>query len=178
MQNLVAHVEGGSGAEGQSAGGTGGSDDPQPLSEQESPEREQGREDGGQGVMSNSGRTSFTSLPTYTGPGSSYAPALGPFSASTSHINRLGTDKLDKPNYQNGLSASDSGRSSLGKSSSSYHRLCHLADMPAVIHPSPSSDDIIQDLEDRLWEKEQEVSEITWGRQWRIKSSLILMRPD
>ncbi|XP_017322741.1 leucine zipper putative tumor suppressor 3 [Ictalurus punctatus] len=159
MQNLVAHAGGGGGAGGQCARGTGGSDDPQPLSERDSPEREQGREDGGQGVMSDSGRNSFTSLPTYTGPGSSYAPApaLGPFSASTSHINRLGTDKLDKPNYQNGLSASDSGRSSSGKSSSSYHRLCHLADMPTAIHPSPSSDDIIQDLEDRLWEKEQEV---------------------
>ena len=59
---------------------------------------------------------------------------------------------------QNGLSASDSGRSSSGKSSSSYQRLSHLSDAPAPLRPSPSSDDIIQDLEDRLWEKEQEVS--------------------
>ena len=58
---------------------------------------------------------------------------------------------------QNGLSASDSGRSSSGKSSSSYQRLSHLSDAPAPLRPSPSSDDIIQDLEDRLWEKEQEV---------------------
>ncbi|MEQ2191960.1 hypothetical protein XENOCAPTIV_004992, partial [Xenoophorus captivus] len=57
----------------------------------------------------------------------------------------------------NGLSASDSGRSSSGKSSSSYQRLSHLSDAPAPLRPSPSSDDIIQDLEDRLWEKEQEV---------------------
>lgn len=59
--------------------------------------------------------------------------------------------------FQNGLSASDSGRSSSGKSSSSYQRLSHLSDAPAPLRPSPSSDDIIQDLEDRLWEKEQEV---------------------
>ena len=61
------------------------------------------------------------------------------------------------PSSQNGLSASDSGRSSSGKSSSSYQRLSHMSDAPAPLRPSPSSDDIIQDLEDRLWEKEQEV---------------------
>ncbi|MBN3326310.1 LZTS3 protein, partial [Atractosteus spatula] len=77
--------------------------------------------------------------------------------ASTSHINRLGTaGGYDKPGCQNGLSASDSGRSSSGKSSSSCQRLSHLSDAPPL-RPSPSSDDIIQDLEDRLWEKEQEV---------------------
>ncbi|KAI1900136.1 hypothetical protein AGOR_G00046910 [Albula goreensis] len=86
-----------------------------------------------------------------------------PLSASTSHINRLGTAAappaapLEKPGYQNGLCASDSGRSSSGKSSSSYQRLSHLGDAPPPLRPSPSSDDIIQDLEDRLWEKEQEV---------------------
>ncbi|KAG7476565.1 hypothetical protein MATL_G00084330 [Megalops atlanticus] len=109
--------------------------------------------------LSDSGRNSLTSLPTYTGSGSGYGPphTLGPLSASTSHINRLGTAALDKPGYQNGLSASDSGRSSSGKSSSSYQRLSHLGDAPAPLRPSPSSDDIIQDLEDRLWEREQEV---------------------
>uniref|UniRef100_A0A3Q3FZC3 Leucine zipper, putative tumor suppressor family member 3b n=1 Tax=Labrus bergylta TaxID=56723 RepID=A0A3Q3FZC3_9LABR len=92
-----------------------------------------------QGGMSDSGRNSLTSLPTYTGSGSGCGPpaVLGPLS--------------------NGLSASDSGRSSSGKSSSSYQRLSHLSDAPAPLRPSPSSDDIIQDLEDRLWEKEQEV---------------------
>uniref|UniRef100_W5LZ82 Leucine zipper, putative tumor suppressor family member 3a n=1 Tax=Lepisosteus oculatus TaxID=7918 RepID=W5LZ82_LEPOC len=101
----------------------------------------------------------MTSLPTYTGSGSVYGPPhpLGPLSASTSHINRLGTaGAYDKPGCQNGLSASDSGRSSSGKSSSSCQRLSHLSDAPPL-RPSPSSDDIIQDLEDRLWEKEQEV---------------------
>uniref|UniRef100_A0A3Q4HFS8 Leucine zipper, putative tumor suppressor family member 3b n=1 Tax=Neolamprologus brichardi TaxID=32507 RepID=A0A3Q4HFS8_NEOBR len=131
------------------------------------------RSDGGgtgnevvQGGMSDSGRNSLTSLPTYTGSGSGCGPpaVLGPLSASTSHINRLGMvgaaaglEKLEKPGYQNGISASDSGRSSSGKSSSSYQRLSHLSDAPAPLRPSPSSDDIIQDLEDRLWEKEQEV---------------------
>ncbi|KAI4881568.1 hypothetical protein NFI96_013266 [Prochilodus magdalenae] len=164
MQNLVGHAGGGGGAGGRSAGGAGASDAPQSLTEQESPERERAGGNGGQGGMTDSGRNSLTSLPTYAGPGSAYGPppALGPLSASTSHINRLGTaaaplDKLDKPNYQNGLSASDSGRSSSGKSSLSYQRLCHLADTPAAVRPSPSSDDLIQDLEDRLWEKEQEV---------------------
>ncbi|KAJ8338692.1 hypothetical protein SKAU_G00354780 [Synaphobranchus kaupii] len=117
---------------------------------------------GGQGVLSDSGRNSLTSLPTYAGSGSGYAPphTMAPLSASTSHINRLGTaalEKLDKPGYQNGLSASDSGRSSSGKSSSSYQRLSHLGDAPGTLRPSPSTDDIIQDLEDRLWEREQEV---------------------
>uniref|UniRef100_A0A8C6UVH9 Leucine zipper, putative tumor suppressor family member 3b n=1 Tax=Neogobius melanostomus TaxID=47308 RepID=A0A8C6UVH9_9GOBI len=120
----------------------------------------------GEGGMSDSGRNSLTSLPTYAGSGSGHGPpaVIGPLSASTSHINRLGMvgaaaglEKLDKPGYQNGLSASDSGRSSSGKSSSSYQRLSHLSDAPAPLRPSPSSDDIIQDLEDRLWEKEQEV---------------------
>uniref|UniRef100_A0A671REZ1 Leucine zipper, putative tumor suppressor family member 3a n=1 Tax=Sinocyclocheilus anshuiensis TaxID=1608454 RepID=A0A671REZ1_9TELE len=117
----------------------------------------------GQGSLSDSGRNSLTSLPTYTGSSYGPPPALGPLSASTSHINRLGTialDKLDKPGYQNGLSASDSGRSSSGKSSSSYQRLSHLSDAPAPLRPSPSSDDVIQDLEERLWEREQEVSEV------------------
>uniref|UniRef100_UPI001EAF8906 leucine zipper putative tumor suppressor 3-like n=1 Tax=Oncorhynchus gorbuscha TaxID=8017 RepID=UPI001EAF8906 len=148
MQNLIGQTSSG---EGRGAGGPGG-----------------GEGKGGvQGGMSDSGRNSLTSLPTYTGSGSGYVPpaALGTLSASTSHINRLGTtggaavaqDKLEKPGYQNGLSASDSGHSSSGKSSSSYQRLSHLGDTPAPLRPSPSSDDVIQDLEDRLWEKEQEV---------------------
>uniref|UniRef100_A0A673G420 Leucine zipper putative tumor suppressor 3-like n=1 Tax=Sinocyclocheilus rhinocerous TaxID=307959 RepID=A0A673G420_9TELE len=73
------------------------------------------------------------------------------------HINRLSStaaplEKPDKPSYQNGLSVSDSGQSSSGKSCLSYQRLCQT-----TVQPSPSTDDIIQDLEDRLWEKEQEV---------------------
>uniref|UniRef100_A0A8C1YEY0 Leucine zipper, putative tumor suppressor family member 3b n=2 Tax=Cyprinus carpio TaxID=7962 RepID=A0A8C1YEY0_CYPCA len=153
MQNLVAQ----SGAGGRSAGSGGGSDAPQSLCEQDSPDRDPSGGNDGQGGMSDSGRNSLTSLPTYTGPGMSYGPsqALGPLSASTSHINRLSStavplDKADKPKYQNGLSVSDSGQSSSGKSCLSYQRL-------ATIQPSPSTDDIIQDLEDRLWEKEQEV---------------------
>uniref|UniRef100_A0A672MHH8 Leucine zipper tumor suppressor family member 3 n=1 Tax=Sinocyclocheilus grahami TaxID=75366 RepID=A0A672MHH8_SINGR len=148
MQNLV----------GQSSGGrSAGSDAPQSLCEQDSPDRDPSAGNDGQGGMSDSGRNSLTSLPTYTGPGVSYGPAraLGPLSASTSHINRLSStaaplEKPDKPSYQNGLSVSDSGQSSSGKSCLSYQRL-------ATIQPSPSTDDIIQDLEDRLWEKEQEV---------------------
>ncbi|XP_016392048.1 leucine zipper putative tumor suppressor 3-like [Sinocyclocheilus rhinocerous] len=147
MQNLV----------GQSSGGrSAGSDAPQSLCEQDSPDRDPSAGNDGQGGMSDSGRNSLTSLPTYTGPGVSYGPAqaLGPLSASTSHINRLSStaaplEKPDKPSYQNGLSVSDSGQSSSGKSCLSYQRL-------ATIQPSPSTDDIIQDLEDRLWEKEQE----------------------
>ncbi|MEQ2236548.1 hypothetical protein ILYODFUR_013924 [Ilyodon furcidens] len=190
MQNLVGQA-GGAGGEGKTdargegfsegrvgrrgrdaAGGETGEVPEALLLDQDSPVRV-GRSDGGgngtevaQGGMSDSGRNSLTSLPTYTGSGSGCGPpaVLGPLSASTSHINRLGMvgaaaglDKLEKPGYQNGLSASDSGRSSSGKSSSSYQRLSHLSDAPAPLRPSPSSDDIIQDLEDRLWEKEQEV---------------------
>ncbi|XP_062400183.1 leucine zipper putative tumor suppressor 3 [Sardina pilchardus] len=165
MQNLVGR-----------AGGGDSSNIPQPLRELDSPPGDtdgNGAGGGGQSGMSDSGSNSLSSLPTYS---SSGPAALGPLSASTSHLNRLGTSAApaastsvgtntaggatgDKPAYQNGLglSASDSGRSSSGKSSSSYPRLCHQVDIPATVRPSPSSDDIIQDLEDRLWEKEQEV---------------------
>ncbi|XP_028852612.1 leucine zipper putative tumor suppressor 3-like [Denticeps clupeoides] len=175
MQNLLGQAGGGgAGTGGRSGGGAAGGIDPsnvpQPLRDQDSPPGSGGGAaagGAGQGGMSDSGRNSLTSLPTYAGSGSVYGPpsVLGPLSASTSHINRLGTtanvgatagDKLDRPAYQNGLSATDSGRSS-GKSSLSYQRLFHMVDMSATIRPSPSSDDIIQDLEDRLWEKEQEV---------------------
>ncbi|KAA0714482.1 Leucine zipper putative tumor suppressor 3 [Triplophysa tibetana] len=157
MQNLVGQSGGGS----RSAGSGGGSDAPQSLCEEDSPDRDPSVGNDGQG-MSDSGRNSLTSLPTYAGPAYGPPQALGPLSASTSHINRLGStgaplDKADKSNYQNGLSVSDSCRSSSGKSSLSYRRLCHLKDTCATVQPSPSTDDIIQDLEDRLWEKEQEV---------------------
>ncbi|EMP28857.1 ProSAP-interacting protein 1 [Chelonia mydas] len=104
------------------------------------------------GGLSDSGRNSLTSLPTY---GTGYSQHVGPMSASTSHINRIGTTYVDKNTVgYNGISTSDSGRSS-SKSTSSFNRLNHLNEtMP--FH-SPSTDDVIQDLEDRLWEKEQEV---------------------
>uniref|UniRef100_A0A8C4YV24 Leucine zipper tumor suppressor family member 3 n=1 Tax=Gopherus evgoodei TaxID=1825980 RepID=A0A8C4YV24_9SAUR len=104
------------------------------------------------GGLSDSGRNSLTSLPTY---GTGYSQHVGPMSASTSHINRIGTTYVDKNIVgYNGISTSDSGRSS-SKSTSSFNRLNHLNEtMP--FH-SPSTDDVIQDLEDRLWEKEQEV---------------------
>lgn len=104
------------------------------------------------GGLSDSGRNSLTSLPTY---GSGYSQHVAPLSASTSHINRIGTAYGEKNIVgYNGISTSDSGRAS-SKSASSFTRLNHLNEtMP--FH-SPSSDDIIQDLEDRLWEKEQEV---------------------
>ncbi|XP_069488333.1 leucine zipper putative tumor suppressor 3 [Ambystoma mexicanum] len=107
------------------------------------------------GGLSDSGRNSLTSLPTY---GSGYSQHIAPLSASTSHINRIGTSYGEKNIVgYNGLSTSDSGRSS-SKSASSFTRLNHLNEtMP--FH-SPSSDDIIQDLEDRLWEKEQEVMQM------------------
>ncbi|CAN2388366.1 tumor suppressor [Pristimantis euphronides] len=104
------------------------------------------------GGLSDSGRNSLTSLPTY---GTGYSQHVGPMSASTSHINRIGTTYVDKNIVgYNGISTSDSGRSS-SKSTSSFSRLNHLNEV--LPFHSPSSDDIIQDLEDRLWEKEQEV---------------------
>ncbi|XP_062991460.1 leucine zipper putative tumor suppressor 3 [Elgaria multicarinata webbii] len=104
------------------------------------------------GGLSDSGRNSLTSLPTY---GTGYSQHVGPMSASTSHINRIGTTYADKNMVgYNGISTSDSGRSS-SKSTSSFSRLNHLNE--SMPFHSPSTDDIIQDLEDRLWEKEQEV---------------------
>lgn len=172
MQNLVcplqASVGAGGGTSGSGAGDRGGQGTSGIRQDEETPNNRGTHTGGGraagQGSLSDSGRNSLTSLPTYAGTGSGYGPppALGPLSASTSHINRLGTataalDKPDKPGYQNGLSAYDSGHSSSGKSSSSYQRLSHLSDAPAPLQPSPSSDDVIRDLEDRLWEREQEV---------------------
>ncbi|XP_066567894.1 leucine zipper putative tumor suppressor 3 [Amia ocellicauda] len=182
MQNLVCPPQtnggrsvggGGSGGSSGSGGGVGGHrDSPGGGSAGGGAPRDRQTGGGGRGGLSDSGRNSLTSLPTYTGSGSGYGPPhpLGPLSASTSHINRLGMagggcggsggggsgGGYEKPGYQNGLSASDSGRSSSGKSSSSCQRLSHLSDAPQL-RPSPSSDDIIHDLEDRLWEKEQEV---------------------
>ncbi|OCT96593.1 leucine zipper putative tumor suppressor 3 isoform X1 [Xenopus laevis] len=104
------------------------------------------------GGLSDSGRNSLTSLPTY---GSGYSQHVGPMSASMSHINRIGSSYVEKNIVgYNGTTTSESGRSS-SKSASSFSRLNHLNET-LLLH-SPSSDDIIQDLEDRLWEKEQEV---------------------
>lgn len=134
MQNLVGQA-GGAGSEGKAearsegfsegrvgrrgrVGGGGGEAGEVPealLLDQDSPVRVSRSEGGGngnevvQGGMSDSGRNSLTSLPTYTGSGSGCGPpaVLGPLSASTSHINRLGMagaaaglDKLEKPGYQ------------------------------------------------------------------------------
>lgn len=134
MQNLVGQA-GGAGSEGKTEarsegfaegrggrrgrdGGGGGESGEVPealLLDQDSPVRVSRSEGGGngnevvQGGMSDSGRNSLTSLPTYTGSGSGCGPpaVLGPLSASTSHINRLGMagaaaglEKLEKPGYQ------------------------------------------------------------------------------
>ncbi|XP_006894261.1 PREDICTED: leucine zipper putative tumor suppressor 3-like [Elephantulus edwardii] len=126
---------------------------------------------GGGGSLSDSGRNSLTSLPTYS---SSYSQHLAPLSASTSHINRIGTASYSSggggstssgSGYQD-LAASDSGRaSSKSGSSSSMGRSGHLGSteggggglpFAACSPPSPSS--LIQELEERLWEKEQEVA--------------------
>lgn len=134
MQNLVGQA-GGAGSEGKSEargegyaegrsrrGRDGGETGEVPealLLDQDSPVRV-GRSEGVgnsnevvQGGMSDSGRNSLTSLPTYTGSGAGCGPpaVIGPLSASTSHINRLGMagaaaglDKLEKPGYQVTLS--------------------------------------------------------------------------
>ncbi|XP_054398061.1 leucine zipper putative tumor suppressor 3 isoform X5 [Pongo pygmaeus] len=127
---------------------------------------------GGSGSgLSDSGRNSLTSLPTYS---SSYSQHLAPLSASTSHINRIGTASYGSGSggssgggsgYQD-LGTSDSGRaSSKSGSSSSMGRPGHLGSgeggggglsFAACSPPSPSA--LIQELEERLWEKEQEVA--------------------
>nr|KAF6358553.1 leucine zipper tumor suppressor family member 3 [Pipistrellus kuhlii] len=130
---------------------------------------------GGGGSLSDSGRNSLTSLPTYS---SNYSQHVAPLSASTSHINRIGTASYGGGSgsgtgssgggsgYQD-LATSDSGRaSSKSGSSSSMGRSGHLGagegggggglPFSACSPPSPSA--LIQDLEERLWEKEQEVA--------------------
>ncbi|XP_016050878.2 leucine zipper putative tumor suppressor 3 isoform X2 [Erinaceus europaeus] len=127
---------------------------------------------GSGGGLSDSGRNSLTSLPTYS---SSYSQHLAPLSASTSHINRIGTASYGSgggggssgggSGYQD-LATSDSGRaSSKSGSSSSMGRSGHLGSgesggggLPFVACSPPSPSTLIQELEERLWEKEQEVA--------------------
>uniref|UniRef100_A0A8C0PF72 Leucine zipper tumor suppressor family member 3 n=2 Tax=Canis lupus familiaris TaxID=9615 RepID=A0A8C0PF72_CANLF len=126
---------------------------------------------GGGGGLSDSGRNSLTSLPTYS---SSYSQHLAPLSASTSHINRIGTASYGSGSggssgggsgYQD-LGTSDSGRaSSKSGSSSSMGRPGHLGSgegggggLPFAACSPPSPSALIQELEERLWEKEQEVA--------------------
>ncbi|XP_037667949.1 leucine zipper putative tumor suppressor 3 isoform X4 [Choloepus didactylus] len=126
---------------------------------------------GGGSGLSDSGRNSLTSLPTYS---SSYSQHLAPLSASTSHINRIGTAGYSSGSgggsgggagYQD-LAASDSGRaSSKSGSSSSTGRPGHLGSgeaggggLPFAACSPPSPSTLIQELEERLWEKEQEVA--------------------
>ncbi|XP_065748744.1 leucine zipper putative tumor suppressor 3 isoform X4 [Phocoena phocoena] len=127
---------------------------------------------GGGGGLSDSGRNSLTSLPTYS---SSYSQHLAPLSASTSHINRIGTASYGSGSggsssgggsgYQD-LATSDSVRaSSKGGSSSSMGRPGHLGSgdgggggLPFAACSPPSPSALIQELEERLWEKEQEVA--------------------
>uniref|UniRef100_A0A673U0D1 Leucine zipper tumor suppressor family member 3 n=1 Tax=Suricata suricatta TaxID=37032 RepID=A0A673U0D1_SURSU len=126
---------------------------------------------GGGGGLSDSGRNSLTSLPTYS---SSYSQHLAPLSASTSHINRIGTASYGSGSggssgggsgYQD-LGTSDSGRaSSKSGSSSSMGRSSHLGSgegggggLPFAACSPPSPSALIQELEERLWEKEQEVA--------------------
>ncbi|XP_058143437.1 leucine zipper putative tumor suppressor 3 [Dasypus novemcinctus] len=124
---------------------------------------------GGGGGLSDSGRNSLTSLPTYS---SSYSQHLAPLSASTSHINRIGTAGYGGsgsagggPGYQD-LAAADSGRAS-GKSgtASAMGRPGLLGPgegggggLPFTACSPPSPSTLIQELEERLWEKEQEVA--------------------
>ncbi len=89
MQNLL----------GQSGGGlSAGSDAPQSLCEQDSPDRDPSAGNDGPAGMTDSGRNSLASLPTM-----SYGPAqaLGPLSASTSHINRLSSTAAPLENQTN-----------------------------------------------------------------------------
>lgn len=113
--------EGRVGRRGRDTGGGEAGEVPEALLlDQDSPVRVSRSDGGGNGTevvpggLSDSGRNSLTSLPTYTGSGSGCGPpaVLGPLSASTSHINRLGMvgaaaglDKLEKPSYQVRLSS-------------------------------------------------------------------------
>ncbi|ELV12823.1 ProSAP-interacting protein 1 [Tupaia chinensis] len=94
---------------------------------------------GSGGGLSDSGRNSLTSLPTYS---SSYSQHLAPLSASTSHINRIGTASYGSGS--GGSSGGGSGYQDLGTSDSG--------------RASSKSGALIQELEERLWEKEQEVA--------------------
>lgn len=175
MQNLVAQA-GGAGSEGKADGrgegfgegrvgrrgrdGGGGETGEVPealLLDQDSPVRVSRSEGGGngtevvQGGMSDSGRNSLTSLPTYTGSGSGCGPpaVLGPLSASTSHINRLGMagaaaglEKMEKPGYQVRLRATPLRCLLLtSKSSLTWRRdvvlLCRTGSAPQIVAGPP-----------------------------------------
>lgn len=115
---------------------------------------------GAGGGLSDSGRNSLTSLPTY---GSSYSQHLAPLSASTSHINRIGAG--GGVGYQD-LAAPDGGRASGKSGSASSGRAGHegAGGGPAFVGRSPPSPGaLIRELEERLWEREQEAAALRRG---------------
>ncbi|KAB0391421.1 hypothetical protein E2I00_018339, partial [Balaenoptera physalus] len=105
---------------------------------------------GGGGGLSDSGRNSLTSLPTYS---SSYSQHLAPLSASTSHINRIGT-----ASYGSGSGGSSSGGGSGYQDLATSDRDGGGGGLPFAACSPPSPSALIQELEERLWEKEQEVA--------------------
>lgn len=164
MQNLIGPTSGGGGegrgVGGQREGGAGGGGlvaVPEALLlDQDSPGRGRclaegaggGKGNGGvHGGMSDSGRNSLTSLPTYAGSGLGYGPqeALGPLSASTSNINRLGTtagaavalEKLEQPGYQVGALLAAPQMGSFKHNESHCSRLLMSANILLVQCSSP-----------------------------------------
>ncbi|XP_072882979.1 leucine zipper putative tumor suppressor 2a [Hemitrygon akajei] len=107
------------------------------------------------GTLSDSGRNSLSSLPTYSTGGSQQLEAV---SCSTGHINLEGPGGQQSLNGRgaaslNGLSNSDSGRSSSSKSSASLSGRCPLL--------SDGEQELgVRELEERLREREAELRQL------------------
>ncbi|XP_007908070.1 NEDD4-binding protein 3-A [Callorhinchus milii] len=107
--------------------------------------------------MSDSGRNSMTSLPPC---GTGVKHHVGQISASMSQINHVGSNCVDGGSLRSkDASNCDSGRFSC-KSMAVLNRLNPLGNMPPSCELSLSMEDFMQELEDRLHEKELELKQM------------------
>ncbi|XP_067858192.1 leucine zipper putative tumor suppressor 2a [Heptranchias perlo] len=115
------------------------------------------------GTMSDSGRNSLSSLPTYS---TSCSHHLDPVSSSTGHINLDGGGQHAFHERGmtglNGLSNSDSGRSSSSKSTASLNGRSHpLSDSGSCDRSPVSGHEIaVRELEEKLRERELELQQL------------------
>nr|XP_055034430.1 NEDD4-binding protein 3-A [Misgurnus anguillicaudatus]XP_055034431.1 NEDD4-binding protein 3-A [Misgurnus anguillicaudatus] len=104
---------------------------------------------------SDSGHNSMNSLPPYRPP---FRPHLGQISASTGHINHIGSLDRTSLGFKGGAStATDMSCQSMG----TLNRLqCYGSEAPPPYELSHSLEDVVRDLEERLHEKEHELRQM------------------
>lgn len=104
---------------------------------------------------SDSGHNSMNSLPPYRPP---FRPHLGQISASTGHINHIGSLDRTSLGFKGGASTvTDMSCQSMG----TLNRLqCYGSEAPPPYELSHSLEDVVRDLEERLHEKEHELRQM------------------